>query len=242
MSEEAKQAAQETPNAAEVPTPVVDNGNQQSNEDAFYGAKKEGESDKGAQDAAATPPDSTEKPAETSEKDPPKDPAEKPGEAKKDEPAPIVLKLPEGTSLDQTDLDEVSSFAKANGLNQAQAQAMLEREAAISKQLAADEPARQQEIIKENTSKWLEAAKADKDIGGEKFGQSAESAKRVVDRFASPAMKEIFNKSGFGNHPEVLRMFAKIGKAMAPDTLESGKIHGSGEQPLEDVFYGGSKK
>ena len=41
------------------------------------------------------------------------------------------------------------------------------------------------------------------------------------------------NQSGTGNHPELVRAFAKIGSMMSEDTLKIGKAHGFSITPVE---------
>lgn len=68
-------------------------------------------------------------------------------------------------------------------------------------------------------AKWATDAKADKEFGGAKFDASSQVAKTAMGRFASPEFVTFLNETGLGNHPEMVRMFYRIGSSIAPDKL-----------------------
>ena len=37
--------------------------------------------------------------------------------------------------------------------------------------------------------------------------------------FATPELKKALNETGFGNHPELVRLFVKIGKSLSEDSF-----------------------
>lgn len=177
-------------------------------------------------DPAAAAPKADDKPA-----DPPKP------DDKKVVPDAYDLKLPDGSLLTATDLEEISSYAKEKGYTQEQASELMTREhLAVSEYHEA-----QQELFKAKTDEWKKAVSIDKELGGDNLAKSAEFAYRAVERFASPEFKAELDKTGFGNHPEVVRMFSRIGRAMSDD-----KIIGNGAPPtekksMEDIFYPAKK-
>lgn len=149
------------------------------------------------------------------------------------------LKLPEKSMLDAAHVDKVVSYAKERGLSKEQAQALLERENSVVSEFANN----QKETLKSKSLEWVEEAKRDKELGGETFPQNMEMAKRVVDRFGTDAFKQALNETGLGNHPELLRVFARIGKAMGSDQMILPKNHTTGmkQKPIEEIFYGSNK-
>ena len=66
---------------------------------------------------------------------------------------------------------------------------------------------------------WLEETKADPEFAGEKLNEHCEFAKRAINEFGGEEMHKILNETGYGNHPGVLRTFAKIGRLMQSDKL-----------------------
>jgi hypothetical protein len=97
--------------------------------------------------------------------------------------------------------------------------------------------ARQSELIKETVKVWETQAKADKEFGGDKFAENIGIANKAYDTFGTPELKELLNKSGLSNHPEVIRTFYRAGKAMSEDTFVSGKTAPSGEKSHADRLY-----
>jgi hypothetical protein len=211
MSEQ--QAAQDTPKAAgssEVTTPVVEPVNAtQSQEPAKTASANSGE------------------PAKT----------EIASEKKEEVAAPkeYTLKLPEDSPLDDGAVERIAAKAKERGLTTEQAQELLNHESeAISSYAKA-----QSEAFKQAVDGWKSTIENDKELGGADYAKNAELAKRVVDRFATEDFKKALNETGFGNHPELFRVFFKIGKAMAEDQLVMpGAQQAPKQRSVEDLLYG----
>lgn len=163
-------------------------------------------------------------------------PAEAPKEPAKvsSPPAPPVvpikyeLKAPEGSFLDAKDVEKIADIARAQGLSQKDAAAFLVEQ---NKQI--------DERIDRQSQAWLEEAQNDKEIGGAAFEENALMAKRLVDHFGSDRLKTEMARLGYGNHPELVRLFTKIGKHFANDKAVFPGPTGSGkvEKSLEEVFY-----
>ena len=150
---------------------------------------------------------------------------EKMEEAKAAPPEKYELKLPEGSLLDPSTIEKISAYAKEKGLSNEAAQEVLEREnAAVTLHHEA-----QMKQVEDIRNGWVKDAEVDTEIGGAAFKENAELAKRVVDRFGSEEFKKALNETGFGNHPEVLRTFVRIGKMMADDQL----IHPKSQAPAQ---------
>lgn len=149
-------------------------------------------------------------------------------------PEKYDLKLAEKSPLDPKHLEKIASFAKERGLSQDQAQALLDRD----NQLAVEQQANW-----DNTQKqWVNEVQADKELGGERYAQNIENAKRALDQFASPNLRKQLNETGLGNHPELVRVFARIGKAMADDTIIVPGRQAGEQKSAAEVLYGSAKK
>lgn len=157
-----------------------------------------------------------------------------PSEQKTVVPEKYDLKPPKDSPLSVAHLEKLSSYAKEKGLSNEQAQTLLERESQAVSDFTAD--------LKESQSKltqtWFDQAKNDKEIGGEAFKQNAELAKRVVGRFGTDEFKKELSKTGLGNHPELLRVFSRIGKAMSEDQLVIPGVQAGGKKSIESLLYG----
>lgn len=212
----------------------------QGNTEAAAAAQDKGQQEvppaKAEGDAAAAAP------AKAADK--PNTPAADKAAAKADTPAAkkedaladqkIELELPEGSKLQPADVDKIASFAKEHGLSKDAAQALLERESVTVQQR--DEAALAQ--LAEQSETWKQEIIADKDFGGEKAAETAQLAHDVAIRFGSEVFVSELERTGLGNHPELVRMLARIGKAMAPDKLRgSGVPPGSQKKSTESKLY-----
>jgi hypothetical protein len=132
-------------------------------------------------------------------------------------------------------LEEIAAYAKEHEMSQEDAQKLVDMQSqalqGFQKKLTAD--------FEKTRDDWKVQSKADQEIGGEQFGENMELAKRVIDKFGSEEFKTAVNDTGFGNHPELLRVFTRIGKAMANDSLVLSGKESVKAKSMEDVFYGG---
>lgn len=127
--------------------------------------------------------------------------------------------LPEGVEVDEKVAGEVSAIFKEAGLTQKQAGAVAAKYVALVQQHADQ----QAELIGKTFDGWVEKAKADEEIGGDKWDASVASANSVLSRFGTPELDTVLATSGVGNHPEVIRIFDRIGKAIADDKFVAGQ-------------------
>lgn len=130
--------------------------------------------------------------------------------------------LPEGVTLDAAHLDKVSALAKELGLPQDKAQQL----ATLSAELQAGNAAQLQTAIDAQAEKWAADAKADKEIGGDKFDESLAAGKKAMAQFATPEFVAFLNESKLGNHPEMLRMWFRVSQAVGEDGFVPGRSAG----------------
>jgi hypothetical protein len=163
-------------------------------------------------------------------------------ERKKSIPAEYEIKFADGTPLDpKTDGEKIVAHLKAQGFSTKQAEAHLAHLAEVSKGLVS----RQQAAVAEAVTRWASDTKNDKELGGDKFQETAVNVKRAMDRFApeGSAFRQLVEDTGYGNHPEFVRVFNAIGKAMAEDThtiLGSRSRNETKKDPAE-ILYDGTK-
>jgi hypothetical protein len=137
---------------------------------------------------------------------------------KKPEGAPesYEFKAPEGVSFDEGVIGAFSEVAKELNLPQDAAQKVLDKMAPVIQ-------ARQMEQFEAARNQWAEATKADKEFGGEKLDENLATAKKALDTFGTPEFRALLKESGFGNHPEVIRVFYRAGKAISEDRFVAGQ-------------------
>ena len=70
----------------------------------------------------------------------------------------------------------------------------------------------QQKMWADTQQQWVDQAKADPEIGGDKFENNLGDAKRAIKQFGTPELDEAMAVTGAGNHPEFIRFMSRVGK------------------------------
>lgn len=164
---------------------------------------------------------------------PPVVPPAKASETPPAAPETYSLKLPEGSRLDPSRVESIASLAKERGLSNEAAQEILTREHEAVQQYASA----QETVLEKEKERWLTDLRADKEIGGDHLNKKVEQASRVVKKFGTPEFNKALNDTGLGNHPELVRVFARIADAMGEDNLVLPGAAPSGPASLRDLFY-----
>lgn len=131
------------------------------------------------------------------------------------------------TELREGVLDEFQSKAKELGLTQKQFQGLAEYD--IERTQAAESEA--VDAWNERVSGWREAARTDKEFGGESYEANVKTAMQALDKFGDNDLKALLkspsedNPEGLavGNHPAVLRFLNRVGKALGDPDLVMGE-------------------
>jgi len=137
--------------------------------------------------------------------------------------------LPEDINLDEGALDKAKPIFAELGLNQEQAQKLVDLQAEMVK----GNVTAQTESHDSQVAAWQEEAKADKEFGGDNFDESLGVAKKALETFADDAFKEVLDSTGLGNHPAVIRTMWKIGKTLLEDV--PGSTGGNSSTPKDRV-------
>ncbi|MDN0017974.1 peptidase [Providencia stuartii] len=139
----------------------------------------------------------------------------------------------EGQELDKEAVAAFEPIARELGLSNEQAQKIVDvYGSTIMPQILKQ----QNEAWQQQTIEWAETIKADKELGSV---ESIGNAQKAVDQFGTPELKQYLNDSGLGNHPELFRIFSRIGKAMSEDGFVSGSSENA--RSAADVLFGDSK-
>jgi hypothetical protein len=166
------------------------------------------------------PADDTKKDDETEGKQEEKAEDKKGDEGKKTEPkAPAEyadFTFPEGVEADSETLTEFKAIAKELDLTQEQAQKLVDLQV---KMVQADAKA-QVEALEALGNEWAEQTK--KELGKNLNTELAFVAK-ARNQFASKELIQLLDETKLGNHPEMVKLFAAIGKAISEDIPLGGK-------------------
>ncbi len=150
--------------------------------------------------------------------------ATKTEEVKSGAPEKYEFKAPDGRNFDNEVMHAYSEVARELNLSQESAQKMLDR---IGPKMA------EQQIkdIQSVKTGWLDSSRVDKEFGGDNINTNMSTAKRALDTFGTPELKNLLNETGLGNHPEVIRFFFRAGKSISEDTFvgaTSGSVPNKG--------------
>lgn len=85
---------------------------------------------------------------------------------------------------------------------------------------------------------WAAQIKADKEIGGANYEQNLTLIAAGRDAYASKELVALFETSRLGNHPEVARLFLKLGKSLSEGDVTRGDGRGTGEVSAASILYG----
>jgi hypothetical protein len=135
-------------------------------------------------------------------------------------PETYELVAPDGVTLDAGMIEIATPIFKELGLtNEAAAKLMpvAGQFAEKVQQQTVDALVAQGEAQRKS---WLDASKADAEIGGAKWKESGEFAAKALDALGfkeGHAFRTALNESGFGNHPDMIRAFAKFGRLVSED-------------------------
>lgn len=148
-------------------------------------------------------------------------------------PEKYEFTAPEGAELDSKAVELFEPVARELDLSNEQAQKL----AGLWPQLQEQMQQRQAESWGQQVEKWAADTKTDKEIGGDKLTAAVGHAQKALDTFASKEFREFLDTTGLGNHPEMVRAFAKVGKLMGEDSFVMAHT-GDGQLSAADVLFG----
>ena len=164
------------------------------------------------------------------------------GEGGEAAPALSDFTMPAGFQADDKKLSDFKSFAQDNGLNQAQAQAIVDYYAESQKadaekvQAATEATQRDYETLH---SEWETQRLADKEIGGDHAKAAIQNGARAIKAYGTPELIDALNLTGAGNHPEIVRFFARVGATVGEDQMITGGTAQS-NMTTEERWFGKS--
>jgi hypothetical protein len=140
--------------------------------------------------------------------------------------------LPDGVSVDAATLEEARGLFAGAKLPQESAQKFVDFYAGKMQALA-EAPHRAWGAMQEQ---WVGDINRDGEIGGTRLKATIEAAGKAIDAFGSPGLREALNLTGAGNHPEVVRFFARIGRAISEDGHVAGSAARAARSTAEMMF------
>lgn len=137
--------------------------------------------------------------------------------------ADVAVKLPDGVQADDVLLGKFIPLAKELGLKSEGAQKLADLFIEAQKGWTERANAEGDKLRKG----WVDELKSDKDFGGANFDANAQSARKAVMKYATKEERAWLDETGLGDAPQLVRMMARIGKAIAEDSI-AGATAGNG--------------
>lgn len=142
--------------------------------------------------------------------------------------------LPEGMEIDPDLIAEFKAEAKRLNLSQEDAQKLVDIQAKLAEKQSKAVLEQHQKTVAE----WAEQVKAE--LGADYKKELAFAAK-AINKFGTPELREFFNATGIGNHPELVKVFINIGKQISEDAFVEGKTKAAPKSAAE-IIYGDTHK
>lgn len=138
-------------------------------------------------------------------------------------PEPTVQAAPEayepfdvdGQQFSEDQVEGFATTARELGLSQENAQKMFAAMVPTAREYMMND-------LKAKSQEWASLTAKDPEIGGANFEANKGIAKQAYAQYTTPELRAILTGSGLGNHPEVVRLFYRIGKSMQQDTGVTG--------------------
>lgn len=163
----------------------------------------------------------TESKDETETKSPDED-SEETGEQEEiadgEEAEALTLTLSKDSPLDDEKLAELTEFATEHKLDQAVAQAILEREEAAMTSVTEGLQSQHDASVAE----WRQKIEDHPVYGGENLEKYALIANRPLEKFGNKEVSDLYAESGYANHPDIFDYHVKLGLAMGDDKFVDG--------------------
>lgn len=142
--------------------------------------------------------------------------------------------LPEGIDMDTATLDAFKGLAKELNIPQEAAQKLVDLQAKLATKQVED----LQSAVVAQGQKWAAEVKNDPELGGENYDKSVASAIKVIQSFGDPALTELLNDSGLGNHPALFKFCHRISAAISEDkfVMPGSQSNASKEMTIVDAF------
>lgn len=143
-------------------------------------------------------------------------------------PEEYQFDLPEGVEADPDLQSSASATFKEMGLTQEQASKLMEVYNAAQ--------AKQVETWKTRISEWQDTVQKDPILGD---AGNLRMAQGFINRLGSPELVAFLDETGFGNHPEIVRLAFEGAKAIGEDKL-AGTLKAGAPAPKSraEILYG----
>ncbi len=134
----------------------------------------------------------------------------------------------EGSDIDPAFIDSYAGLAKKYGMNQENATSLLKDAAEILNRM-------DEQTVTRQTDEWIEASRNDKEFGGAAINANLAIAKKALDTYGTPEIRQLLETTGLGNNPEMIRFFWRVGKTLTEDGTVTGSTGANGIRTFDEA-------
>ena len=150
------------------------------------------------------------------------------------EPEDYSFEPSEDFQVPQENLDSFAKACKEAGLSKKQAEAML----AWHKGFAGDVQKLQQQQEAAQVKAWQDEILKDPEIGGTHWKAAVADSRKALNAFDTDGkLRTLLKQMHADYHPDVVRVIARVGRAMGEDKFISSKGSGNDVRALEDRMW-----
>jgi hypothetical protein len=172
---------------------------------------------------------------------------DKPPEKAPEKPEDYTLEVPEVFTAESlpkelreanaATLGEVKAWAAKHGVPNAALQELVTAYGKSAEGLNATAAGLREATYAHNQETWIQSLKDDGEFGGGAFEANVKVALKAVQKFSAPGLTDLLNQTGLGSHPEVVKYFWRVGKAMAEPGMEGAQPGDTGARDPAKTLY-----
>lgn len=160
-------------------------------------------------------------------------------------PESYTVKAPEGfDALDEEGLAAATPLLQKMGVKtNEEAQEVIDLFASeiapkMLSRAAEQTQAQVQQAVNDVKKGWADATRADPDVGGANFKSNMALAAKAVDKFGGPELRQVFDETGIGFHPALVKAFVNIGRQLAESDFHLPDASAQEKTSMADRMYG----
>lgn len=163
-------------------------------------------------------------------------PADKPSDGAPE--AYEMFKMPEGMTLNEEAAEAFSGVAKELNLTQDQAQRLVDIQSAQVNTFSQA----QEQAKADQQAEWSKSSQTDAEYGKGKYDASLNTARAAMREVGTPELVSALDETGMGDHPEFIRFFYRVGKAIGEDNFDFGNNGGDTKKSQADRIFANQGK
>ncbi len=143
------------------------------------------------------------------------------------------FKMPEGLEVDKDALAEFTPIMLEVKATQEQAQAAVD----VGSKMVEKALKAQATAWADREAKWTETAETDKEIGGKDYDKNVMLARGAIRQIGGKPLMKAIEDCHAGNHPEIVRVFVRLAKAIGEDNIDFGGVNAGGGKTLAQRMF-----